>query len=85
MKDQTWYDDSDDLDPEADGPLAAGGDRRRLSRAHLSEDVGAATAEYAITILAACGFAALLVALLRSGEAREALWTIVESALALAG
>ena len=43
---------------------------RRLRRA-LSDETGASTAEYAITVLAACGFAAVLVALLASGEVRE--------------
>ncbi|MBE9403546.1 DUF4244 domain-containing protein [Brachybacterium sp. p3-SID1565] len=54
---------------------------RRLRRA-LSDETGASTAEYAITVLAACGFAAVLVALLASGEVRELLLGIITSALA---
>ncbi len=56
--------------------------RRRLWRA-LSDDTGASTAEYAITVLAACGFAAVLVALLKSEEVRKLLVTIIQSALSL--
>ena len=46
-------------------------------------DVGMATAEYAIATLAACGFAGLLVAILRSDEVRGMLLTIVQRALTL--
>ena len=46
-------------------------------------DEGMATAEYAIATLAACGFAGLLVALLRSDEVRGLLLGIVRSALSL--
>ncbi|WGW11056.1 DUF4244 domain-containing protein [Saxibacter everestensis] len=42
-----------------------------------------ATAEYAIATLAACGFAALMVVLLRSNEVRDALLGIITKALAL--
>ncbi len=48
---------------------------RRLS------EVGMATAEYAIATLAACGFAALLLTLLRSPEVRDLLFGIVKRAL----
>ncbi|WP_114853816.1 DUF4244 domain-containing protein [Brachybacterium sp. YJGR34] len=54
--------------------------RRRLAAA-LRDETGASTAEYAITVLAACGFAAVLVALLASGEVREMLLGIITSAL----
>lgn len=54
--------------------------RRTLDRV-LRDETGASTAEYAITVLAACGFAAVLVALLASGEVRELLMAIVTSAL----
>jgi Protein of unknown function (DUF4244) len=43
------------------------------------------TAEYAIGTLAACGFAALLVTILRSGEVQGLLMGIVRHALALGG
>lgn len=54
--------------------------RRSLDRV-LRDQEGASTAEYAITVLAACGFAAVLVALLASGEVRELLMGIITSAL----
>lgn len=54
--------------------------RRTLDRV-MRDDTGASTAEYAITVLAACGFAAVLVALLASGEVRELLMGIITSAL----
>ena len=44
---------------------------------------GMATAEYAIATLAACGFAGLLLALLRSGEVRSLLFGIVRRALSV--
>lgn len=56
--------------------------RRTLDRA-LRDETGASTAEYAITVLAACGFAAVLVALLASGEVRELLMGIITSALSM--
>ncbi len=48
-------------------------------------DDGAATAEYAITIMAAVGFAGLLVVILRSEEVRQILTDLVRSALSVAG
>lgn len=48
-----------------------------------SKEDGMATAEYAIATLAACGFAGLLVAILRSGEVRGMLMDIVQRALSL--
>jgi hypothetical protein len=52
-------------------------------RARLRSDCGAATAEYAITTLAAVGFAGLLVVVLRSAEVRGMLTDIIRSALSL--
>lgn len=49
----------------------------------LADETGASTAEYAITTLAACGFAAVLVVLLKSGEVRSLLMNVITSALAL--
>ncbi|GAB4067503.1 hypothetical protein GCM10028777_23700 [Angustibacter speluncae] len=46
-------------------------------------DAGMATAEYAIATLAACGFAGLLLALLRGDEVRGLLLGIVRRALAV--
>lgn len=49
----------------------------------LADETGATTAEYAITTLAACGFAAVLVVLLKSGEVRSLLMGIITSALSM--
>lgn len=46
-----------------------------------AEEDGLATAEYGIVMLAAVGFAGLLVAVLSSGEVQEMLHGIVEQAL----
>lgn len=47
----------------------------------LDEEAGMATAEYAIATLAAVGFAALLVAVLSSGEVKGLLMSLITSAL----
>ena len=47
----------------------------------LRDDRGAATAEYAITTMAAVGFAGLLVIIMRSDEVRQILFDLVKSAL----
>jgi len=57
--------------------------RRMWSR--LREETGAATAEYAIVIMAAVGFAGLLVVILRSGEVQAILTDLVQRALNSAG
>jgi len=54
--------------------------RRRFS---VGAERGAATAEYAITIMAAVGFAGLLVVILRSEEVRGILTDVVRSALSI--
>lgn len=46
-------------------------------------EVGAATAEYAIVIMAAVGFAGLLVVIMRSGEVQAILTDLVRNALSL--
>lgn len=48
-------------------------------------DAGAATAEYAITIMAAVGFAGLLVVILKSGEVQGILTGLVRTALSAGG
>lgn len=53
--------------------------------AKLHEEIGAATAEYAIVIMAAVGFAGLLVVILRSGEVQAILTDLVQRALNSAG
>lgn len=57
---------------------------RRMWR-RLRDEAGAATAEYAIVIMAAVGFAGLLVVILRSGEVRAILTDLVQRALNSAG
>lgn len=52
--------------------------RRRTER-------GAATAEYAVTIVAACGFAGILVALIKSPAVLTLLKAIINYALKAAG
>lgn len=48
-------------------------------------DAGMTTAEYAVGIMAACTFALVLLAVVKSDAVRSALAGIVRSALALAG
>jgi hypothetical protein len=57
---------------------------RRMWR-RLRDEAGAATAEYAIVIMAAVGFAGLLVVILRSGEVQAILTDLVQRALNSAG
>jgi len=61
--------------------------RRFLTRrcARITLDDGATTAEYAIVIGAAVGFAGLLVVILRSGEVQAILTQLVTSSLGAAG
>ena len=47
-------------------------------------DAGMATAEYAVATLAACGFAALLLTILRSDEVRNLLLSLITRALGMA-
>lgn len=56
----------------------------RLGRV-LADDRGAATAEYAVVIMAAVGFAGLLVVILRGNEVKGMLVDLVRNALATAG
>ena len=58
-----------------------GGRRAGPLRRLLAADDGAATAEYAIVIMAAVGFAGLLVVIMRSDEVRGTLSDLVRSAL----
>lgn len=60
-------------------------DRMRRCRARVAGDEGAATAEYAITIMAAVGFAGLLVVILKSGEVQAILTGLVRTALSVGG
>jgi hypothetical protein len=54
--------------------------RARLRELREREE-GAATAEYAITIMAAVGFAGLLVVIMKSNEVRGMLTDLVRNAL----
>jgi hypothetical protein len=56
---------------------------RRPAPRRTASDLGMATAEYAIATLAACGFAGMLLALLRSAEVRGLLSGIIRRALAV--
>ncbi|KFI44798.1 Protein of unknown function [Bifidobacterium bohemicum] len=47
-------------------------------------DEGAATAEYAVVLVAATGFGAVLVALLKSGAVKELLKALITKALKMA-
>lgn len=57
----------------------------RRTVARVTDETGAATAEYAIVIMAAVGFAGLLVVILRSGEVQAILTDLVQRALDSAG
>ncbi len=57
----------------------------RSIRGVVADDRGAATAEYAITIMAAVGFAGLLVVIMKSGEVQAILSGLVRSALSVGG
>lgn len=57
---------------------------RRRAATLFGDDTGAATAEYAITTMAAVAFAGLLVVILRSGEVRGILTDLVRRALTVA-
>ncbi|GAA3599896.1 hypothetical protein GCM10022198_25350 [Klugiella xanthotipulae] len=59
--------------------------RVRRIRRILSEETGAATAEYAVVIMAAVGFAGLLVVILKGDAVRGMLTDLVQSALAAGG
>ena len=64
-------------------PASPSPGRLRSLRRVLAADDGAATAEYAIVILAAVGFAGVLVTIMRSDEIRGVLTDLVRSALSV--
>jgi hypothetical protein len=70
------------LVPDTGEPVDLVGRPHRLA-AWRADDTGATTAEYAIGVLAAAGFAGLLVTLLTSDTARGWLETIISRALSL--
>jgi len=48
-------------------------------------DAGMTTAEYAVGTLAACAFAAVLLAVVKSGPVKSALGKVITTALGIAG
>jgi hypothetical protein len=71
--------------PAAARPVAARPAAARPSplTSGRAAEAGMATAEYAIATLAACGFAGLLVTILRSGEVRGLLLGVIRDALSV--
>lgn len=63
--------------------MPTGGGPQGDQDAEPGGDAGMATAEYAMATLAACGFAGLLIAILRSDEVRQLLLGIVRQGLSL--
>jgi len=56
----------------------------RWTAARRGVEAGMSTAEYAVGTLAACSFAAVLIAIVRSDAVRSALSKVITSALAIA-
>jgi hypothetical protein len=57
---------------------------RRWSSVRRRAEAGMSTAEYAVGTLAACTFATVLIAIVRSDAVRSALSKVITSALAIA-
>ena len=75
--------DADDAEVGGDTEGKEGADPMDGAREPWGPDTGATTAEYAITTLAACGFAALLVVILKSEPIKELVTGVIETALGL--
>lgn len=58
---------------------------QRFSRMRHHAEAGMTTAEYAVGTLAACAFAAVLLAVVRSGGVKSALASVITAALGVAG
>lgn len=58
---------------------------QRFSNVRRHIDAGMTTAEYAVGTLAACAFAAVLLAVVRSGPVRAALASVITAALGTGG
>ena len=56
----------------------------RCRAVRATADAGMTTAEYAVGTLAACAFAATLLAVVRSGAIKSALSALITSALSIA-
>lgn len=77
-----------DESPELSGASGAAESETRETERHAAAgdaEEGASTAEYGIVMLAAVGFAGLLVVILKSDEVRSMLLDIVRNALSIAG
>nr|WP_272955449.1 DUF4244 domain-containing protein [Pedococcus badiiscoriae] len=57
----------------------------RVSTLRRRAEAGMTTAEYAVGTLAACAFAAVLLAVVRSGTVKAALASVIAAALRSAG
>lgn len=58
---------------------------KRFSLIRQRAEAGMTTAEYAVGTLAACAFAAVLLAIVRSGTVRSALSSVIATALGSVG
>ena len=58
---------------------------QRVSTLRQHTEAGMTTAEYAVGTLAACAFAAVLLAVVRSGAVKSALASVIATALGSAG
>jgi hypothetical protein len=58
---------------------------QRFTSTMRRAEVGMTTAEYAVGTLAACAFAAVLLAVVKSGGVKSALAAVITSALAIGG
>ena len=58
---------------------------QRVSNVRRRAETGMTTAEYAVGTLAACAFAAVLLAVVRSGAVKSALASVIATALGSAG
>jgi hypothetical protein len=58
---------------------------QRFSKLRHRTEAGMTTAEYAVGTLAACAFAAVLLAVVRSGAVKSALATVITAALGTTG
>ncbi len=59
--------------------------RGRWAQLRRHADAGMTTAEYAVGTLAACAFAAVLLAIVKSGPVKSALSKVITTALGIAG
>ncbi len=59
--------------------------RRRAAAVRTTGSAGMTTAEYAVGTLAACAFAAVLMAVVKSGAVKSALASLITTALGVGG